>query len=103
MAFRRSYLDEDEIFWLLYDTDKNVELNDESNDRFDENDQMSSEDEKDAIEDDCEDDVDSIYSIDDMNKLDESNTTIQQPKKAQMKMQIVMKPKTLHGEKYRLE
>ena len=38
-----------------------------------------------------------------MNKLDESNTTIQQPKKTQMKMQIVTKPKTLHGEKYGLE
>ena len=77
MAFRQPYLDEDEIFWLLYDTDKNKELNDENSDKFDENDQMSSEDEKDAIEEDCEDDVDSIYRIDDMNKLDESNTTIQ--------------------------
>ena len=64
---------------------------------------MSLEDEKDAIEEDCEDDVDSIYRIDDMNKLDESNTTIQQSKNTQMKMQIVVKPKTLHGEKYGLE
>ena len=68
MACRRPYLNEDEIFRLLYDTDENKDLNDKSNY------QMSSEDEEDAVEEDCEDDVDSIYDIDDMNKLDESST-----------------------------
>ena len=35
---------------------------------------MSSEDEEDAVEENCKSEVDSIYNIDDINELDESNT-----------------------------
>ena len=49
MMCRRSYLDEDEIFWLLYDTNGNEDFNDETNDKFDDNNHMSSENEKDMV------------------------------------------------------
>ena len=74
MACRQPHLDEDEIYWLLYDIDDNEDLNDESCDRLDDNDQISSEDEEDVVEEDCEDGVDSVYDIDDMNELDDSDT-----------------------------
>ena len=66
-------MEKDNIFWLLYDSNKNEDLNNESS-KFNDNDQISSKDEEDEVEEDCEDDVESFYYIYDMNELDESNT-----------------------------
>ena len=85
----------------MYDTNENDDLNDESGDKFDGNDQMSSENEEDTVEQDCEDNVDSIYDIDDITELDKRDTDNSQPKKAQT--QVVMKLKTSDGAKYYLE
>ena len=70
---RQTYLDKNEIFWLLYDTNENEDWDSESGDKFDDNDQVNSQNEEKAVEKDFEDDVDSIYGIDDMNKLDETD------------------------------
>ena len=70
MACRQPHLDEDEVYQLLQDIDDNEDLNDESCDRLDDNDQISSEDEEDVAEKDCED----VYDIDDMNELDDNDT-----------------------------
>ena len=74
MACRQPHLDEDEVYRLLYDTDDNEDLNDKSCDRLDDNDQISSEDEEDVVEENCKDGVDSVCNIDDMNELDDSDT-----------------------------
>ena len=74
MAGRQPHLDEDEVYRLLYDIDENEDLNDESWDRLDDNDQISSKDEEDVVEEDCEDDVDSVYDINDMNEPDDRDT-----------------------------
>ena len=60
MTCRQPYLDENEIFGLLYNPDKNEDLNDESGDKFDYSGQMSSKHEEDAVVENCEDDVDFI-------------------------------------------
>ena len=49
-------------------------MNDKSGDKFDDDDQMSLENEEDAVEKGCEDDENSIYDIDDINQLDGSDT-----------------------------
>ena len=54
MACWQPHLDEDEVYRLLQD--------------------ISSEDEEGVVEEDCEDEVDSVYDIDDMNELDDSDT-----------------------------
>ena len=74
MAFRQPHFNEDEVYRLLYDIHDNEDLNDESCDRLDDNNQISSEDEEDMVKEDCEDNIDSVYDIDDMNELDDSDT-----------------------------
>ena len=70
---RQTYLNKNEIFWLLYDTNENEDWDGESGDKFDDNDQVNLQNEEKAVEKDFEDDVDSIYGIDDMNELDETD------------------------------
>ena len=74
MARKQSHLYENEVYRLRYDIDDNEDLNDESCDRLDDNNQISSEDEEGVVEEDCEDDVDSVYDIDDKIELDNSDT-----------------------------
>ena len=73
MACRRAELEEEETFRLLHD--ENEKLNDKSSDEIDDNNQISLENEEDKVEEDCEDDVDSIYDIDDMTELHDQSDT----------------------------
>ena len=79
---------------------ENEVLNDKSGNKFDDNDQMSSEDEEDAVEEVCEDNIDSIYNIDDINKLNESDTGNSTTEESRDE---VAKLKTLDVAKYHLD
>ena len=63
----------EDIFQLLQVIDKNEDLNGKDGNEFDDNDQMNLGDEKDMIEQDCENDVDSIYNTNVINDLDDKS------------------------------